>query len=466
MKFVFLLLLASFSSHAYRFVCNGVVASGEERGDECGICDIKSAARWENPEVPVVVSDTPLPKGISLSDWRMIIDKSFKAWEVPGSNFRFKKVEGENTRQFGANEDLHEIFWITNKQEWRKLVGSGEFGTLGATLPTYVCGDEQSGRVILDADLVLNGIGHVNWKVDCDDDDCMAVQTTLVHELGHFFGLDHEEVYSSTSIMSARAGFNFIYPLYDDMAGIRALYPDGTRGGFGFPCKKDKDCSSGNICLKDGQENYCANLCDDDKNCSHGTLCKENDGRGVCSFINAFSDMGKKYGEDCSHSSCSEPMVCAGTSEGNFFCYMPCETDEDCEGKKCVDTVDGPSLCVEVKQLGEKCDYKDLCEDGLFCVFEQEDEGVCRAPCAKGCPRGEGCEMLEEGDKVCIPMKESLMLDDSANSFNNMPSPTYELDRPAVLAQSGCNVSSSSNYALVWLLILALALRAKKGLRA
>ena len=55
---IYLLLMAvallSFSVKSYRFVCNGMLANGESRSDECGKCDDETAARWENSNVAVV----------------------------------------------------------------------------------------------------------------------------------------------------------------------------------------------------------------------------------------------------------------------------------------------------------------------------------------------------------------------------------------------------------------------------
>lgn len=457
--FVLLLLVAD-TLLAYRFVCNGVLASGEERGDECGVCDEKSAARWENPNIPVVVGESPLPKGLKRDDWLAIVDSSFKAWEIEGSSLRFISIDGENMREFGANESLHEIFWITDKNEWRKLVGSGEFGTLGATLPSYICGDDESGRIILDADLVLNGIGYINWKKDCNSEDCMSIQTTLVHELGHFFGLDHEFVFSAKSIMSARAGFDLLYPLYDDMEGIRALYPNGEKGGFGFSCKKDSDCSLGNSCITDGDNQYCSNKCDSDSNCDHGAVCEKNDDKKSCTFINALRAHGKKQGESCTRVPCAESMICAGIADPFYYCFDSCESDADCKDQKCVTLDDGASLCVTIRSLGEPCDHKELCQDDLFCVFDNPLTGICRAPCSLGCKLNESCQMLDEGEAICLPSHNNLKLDDAADNFNkDSSSGNLGRDQPTkkMVKQTGCQASGhETNHLFWWVFVFAM----------
>lgn len=461
MKIAVSLLVAgiSFAAQGYRFVCNGILANGEERNDDCGTCDERTAARWEDPQVRVVVADSPLPKGLSLTDWHQVVKDSFKAWEIDGSKLRFIKVEGKNEREFGANEEIHEIFWITSKEEWRKLVGSGEFGTLGATLPSYSCSDHQTGRIIVDADLVLNGIGYIDWQVDCQNDDCASVQVTLAHELGHFVGLDHPCAICSTSIMSARAGFNIFYPLLDDMEGLRALYPDGTTGGFGFRCSKDKDCSVGKLCIDDGHAHYCSNTCQSDEDCSHGSICQSRAQGQVCTFVDGEKSGGRKEGESCDNAPCIEPMVCAGALEDNFYCYMPCDDDGGCSGKKTCVNVGDISLCMAMKGRGERCDFKDLCRDGLYCVFEGLTSGACRAPCKMGCRRNERCEFLEGGERACMPIDKSLMLDDGGSStFDKTPAST-SLGRDRVKlneSKGGCDVGPQRVNAISWWLLLLL----------
>ncbi|HXW60549.1 MAG TPA: hypothetical protein VEK06_03325, partial [Myxococcota bacterium] len=157
-----LLIIHAAPLFSYRFVCNGILADGTTRGDSCGPCDEVNAARWSNPNVPVIVDYSVLPQGMKESEWRDVVKQSFAAWnQVSGTKFRFVPIEAKSRREFGANDSFHEIFWIKDSEEWRRLVGSGEFGTLGATLPRYSCGGSAgSKRRIEDSDLVLNGLSH------------------------------------------------------------------------------------------------------------------------------------------------------------------------------------------------------------------------------------------------------------------------------------------------------------------
>lgn len=469
MRVAVFIVMFCLSGHAYRFICNGILASGEERGDECGVCDERTAARWSNPNIPVVVADSPLPKGFNKNDWLSVVRDSFKAWEVSGSSLRFVQVNGQSKRDFGANESLHEIFWITNKDEWRRLVGSGEYGTLGATLPTYTCGDED-GRVIIDADLALNGVGYIKWKPKCESDDCFSVKTTVLHELGHFFGGDHPCVDCDESIMSARGrpGANLHYPMFDDMALVRVLYPDGSKGGFGYPCEKDKDCALGNLCITDDGNRYCSHRCETDENCQ-GAICQTIDTNNVCTFMNGKSDQKKRLLENCSDTPCMEPLICAGVSDENYYCFMSCKSDKDCgERQRCTETGDKEFLCMNVKTLNETCDHKELCTKGLVCIFDGYFSGICRAPCTVGCKADEICQTIDK-EQVCMPKTQSLMLDDSVDRFDPKRGQNAfgRSQKSSSNLRSGCSVLQD-NFLWFWLVVALLFLRKRlfKGLNS
>lgn len=420
--FLFMSLIAAKETMSYRFVCNGILADGSERADSCGPCTEESAARWANPNVPVVVDYSVLPPGISDQDWRHIVKSSLDAWnQVSNTSFRFIELDAPSYRDFGLNDLFHEIFWITDLEEWRRLVGTGEFGTLGATLPRYSCNMEDNKRVIGDSDLVLNGLSHNLWKRDCDSDDCMDPQTTLVHELGHFLGLDHPCLKCDTSIMSARAGYNLKYPLYDDMAGLRVLYPDNTYGGFGFPCLNDGDCSKDHFCINDKKNKYCSTKCLSENDCEFGAACTMKDEQSFCTFVDGGY---KRLQQNCSRVPCEEPLVCVGKEVERSYCFAPCHERFDCGlGQNCMRLSDDDiSICITIKHKGEICTDTELCDPGMFCVFDGLDQGICRQSCGQvnvdttGCSYDEHCELVE-GEEICVPDTELLVLDNSSDSF-------------------------------------------------
>ncbi len=476
MKLLSLVIALSFSftSAAHRYVCNGILANGKERNDKCGVCDDAHAARWANPNIPVVVGEKTLPKGLNLSQWNEVINKSLSAWnDISGSNLKFLRVGNNNPRQFGTNETLHEIFWITDREEWRRLVGVGEIGTLGATLPRYTCSAEISEREIFDADLALNGMEHINWQVECEDDDCISIQTTLVHELGHFFGLDHPCLMCSSSIMSARAGFDLMYPVQDDITGLRTLYPDGSKGGFGTPCGKNEDCGPEFFCQKGEHNSYCSMNCRSDDDCEIGALCRDEGGIKTCTFIGEMVLEDRKLGESCNRLPCEEPLVCAGALENEYYCFEKCRQSSDCKSPEaCVSLRADLSLCVDLREKGESCDGKRLCSEGLFCVIDEQG-GLCHEGCgkssleAKGCGVGELCKNFEKEDvELCVLANSSLALEDNSSGF--LEPPPKDLGRQGTMAEEmpfGCS-SGPNNLDLLLILLplwaLHLVIRSRK----
>lgn len=469
MKFMTIYLLAftsSFCAFTHRYVCNGILANGVERHDECGVCDDEHAARWDSPNIPIVVDYETLPFGVTKKEWQGVVDDSFAAWNtIKGTSLRFFALERENARNFGDDEALHEIFWIKNKEEWRKLVGVGEFGTLGATLPRYSCGGGQGAkRRIFDADLVMNGVEsddgtqYVNWRVVCpEDEDCISIQTTLVHELGHFLGLDHPCLMCSSSIMSARAGYDLMVPMQDDINGVRALYPQTKTNNFAASCSSDTSCAEGFQCIERQGSSYCSNQCTNDNQCENGGVCELHDGQGMCILAVDGSAPLRKLGQNCNVIDCEAPLECRGQKE-EFYCFKTCATQDDCQASEsCVLLEDGTTLCVALKNKSELCDGPVLCHKNLACVKESTHSGYCRSYCnfsdypTTGCAKDELCTIIEN-KKICMPEKEGLSLDNNSVNFNPNAEPRPGMGRVGKRAQDsmGCSTYHAPSQVLWW----------------
>ncbi len=66
--FLAMILLAE-ASYDYRFICNGLLANGLQRQDNCGVCDDQHAPRWEEPIITVLIGLELRPAGIQKEDW-------------------------------------------------------------------------------------------------------------------------------------------------------------------------------------------------------------------------------------------------------------------------------------------------------------------------------------------------------------------------------------------------------------
>lgn len=446
----FVAALIAGSAFSYRYVCNGLLANGDQRTDACGECNQQKAARWANPEVTVSISSTSLPAHVLEQDWRDIVEKSFSVWNsIPGSSFRFILSDNEAKRNFGDNTDAtHEIMWITSKEEWRSLIGVGEFGTLGATIPRYHC-DPDRGRTIFDADMALNGLSHINWQVHCDDDDfdCVQIQTTLVHELGHFLGLDHPCLGCQTSVMSARAVYNITKTMPDDEDGVRSLYLLAAPRDFGSACEDESDCDSKYACYEVSDNPFCTLECNVDSDCPKDTRCVGRRHEKYC----AFREKGEKGWEEesCADKGCEQPLICAGRSKETSHCYATCSFFGDClNDKSCVHFKDDLSICMNVRDRGQECGESDICDTDLTCIFDDADYGKCRELCDANnrCEEGVDCVRSKSGEYYCAEKDQGLNLDEASSPFrNNRKSQRSK----AKASKAGCQQSSADTLLLV-----------------
>lgn len=472
LSFIFFWVLPS---AAYRFKCNGLLANGLQQQDNCGTCDDEHAPRWPSEPITVLVGKG-LP-GIGEDLWWELVQQSFKAWtNVPGVKLDIRLIKADGPREFGANDSVHELFVISDTKEWREKTGAEPWSVFGATLPRYNCkaapGEGSNGaqtREIFDADLVVNGTNFINWKLNCQDSNCVDPRVLLVHEIGHFLGLDHPCLSCSSSVMSSRANFKLTYPIFDDMQGLRALYSDQSKGLFGFPCQNNSECTQG-VCILDKNNKYCTKNCERDSDCHEGALCQNNLDSRVCVFATGEEIVPQKEGQNCSFAPCMEPLVCAGGANDNFYCFKSCENTSSCGPKQaCIDIKDN-SICVFVKGLNEMCDAHELCAKNLYRVLEN-GQGYCREPCQaqnlKTCPKNYTCKKLATGKEVCVP--DQVKHFTAPSGFHAaIKSKNIEPKKRKFLGQSysGCNIGfeTSNNICLIAILALFLLFKHRNRL--
>jgi|GEM_PF-638608 len=419
-------------TNCYRFLCNGITAEGQIQGfcyQNTNQCTDATASRWDQPTISIRVDPDVVPQGLSTQQWASVVDDAFAAWtDVPGSNLNLQNIGDTLYRSFGANNTSHEVFWITNTNEYQSKVGGGVNNALGVTLSPRTCGNGvNSHGYIYDADLVMNGAGGFTWvdqNSNCPGIGCSSATSVLIHELGHFVGVDHPCVDCGWSIMAARSSLvDLETPAPVDRSAISALYP-GVTGGMGYGCDNNNDCDAAPLCATVGALSYCTQTCG---NCPDGFACQNIAGEGnICVFSEGSLAPPVGRGETCNPTPCEEGLECLqfqeNTTEGECvaFCTPNAASNPECvaayEDCFSITQDDSVGACIPVYgdvETGGTCTDDALCQRGNLCLLNAEGsaDGTCYAECNPQdathptCGANDECVSVSEMDAtlgVCV----------------------------------------------------------------
>jgi AcrR family transcriptional regulator len=175
---------------------------------------------WTRDLVQFVIQaggDPSIHDGSDLTAARL----AFQAWELPESRLRFRERTDAATRARTdwASDDVHMVVWDTQNT-------TGFFDDAsGLVAVTPLDFDPRTGE-LLDADIIVDARRGAATSTDPRDYDLQAI---LTHEVGHFLGLDHSAVASSTMDPRVDFGDTLARSLeHDDRAAVAALYPLGA----------------------------------------------------------------------------------------------------------------------------------------------------------------------------------------------------------------------------------------------
>ncbi len=155
----------------------------------------------------------------------------FHQWQsVPGTSLKFE--DGgliASGADINTSDQTNVIYWANEST----LVNGGRdniFGTLAVTFP------HLTNNILIEADMVLNGVQFA-WFTDFSATNSteQLIEASVLHEIGHFIGLDHSPVGGATMFARGTTGIGTQAGLSgDEMAAIRALYPAPKQtGAFG-----------------------------------------------------------------------------------------------------------------------------------------------------------------------------------------------------------------------------------------
>lgn len=380
-------------AHAYAFMCNSIDAHGNVHSDNCSSCTLANAPRWTSNRIDWRVKRTSIP-AISGADWLAAAHQSIDAWNnVTCSDFVMQDLGDVANPDLGSNAAQQTIWWITDRAKLQELVGADWQSVLGATLAPYYIQANCSSRVFHDADIMMNGAADHKWTVNmptCSGYYCIHVVSTLVHEIGHAFGLGHPCIEAAQcpaggSIMAAIAQprMDLTQPLQDDVNGLCALYP-GAQGGLGTVCTSNTNCNSGLTCQDDNGVKYCTQACG---TCPQGWTCRSGYCRRAVPVV----------GETCT-GTCVTGALCLQDSETTYHCYQQCNPSASTSGcpngQRCYDLSEDRSVgaCVVSRQPGETCGNRfGMCRDGATCYLTSNASAGASCTVDTGCAADQIC---------------------------------------------------------------------------
>ncbi|QDG53030.1 matrixin family metalloprotease [Persicimonas caeni] len=193
-------------------------------------------------------SNADTPAGLS-DDLLDAVKLSFEEWNQVGCsrmqmNFggRTDVTEARFNQGPGA-QNLNLVVW--REENWNQVASNSTFAL------TSVSYNPNTGE-IADADIEINAEIYTISVVDPVEANAVDLRNTLVHEIGHFIGLDHTPVEEATMYRSADIGETEKRTLHqDDIDGICHIYPASEIGA--------------SACDEPPEDVRCVN-CDDDDN--------------------------------------------------------------------------------------------------------------------------------------------------------------------------------------------------------
>ena len=179
-----------------------------------------TTARWVN--VATFTLNRSSVTDVTASQAAAAIQTAMNAWNGAGVGTLLAISGGDTNVTQLANDGVNAIMFrqATN-------------GSAIASNYTWWDGSNH----IVDSDIVFWNQGRVFFTGTSGCSGGYYVEDVITHELGHSLGLDHSMFIDSTgaaATMYPSAGYcdqNFRTLSSDDIAGVRALYPNGVSGG-------------------------------------------------------------------------------------------------------------------------------------------------------------------------------------------------------------------------------------------
>jgi hypothetical protein len=347
------------------------------------------------------------------------------------------------TAAINANDTTNNVIWLQGNA-WRY-----SSATLGLTTTTYYVSSGQ----IIDGDMELNN--NALWA-----DDGTAghydFESVVLHEAGHFLGLDHTP--SPIAVMYASVPTGAIKRTLDaqDDNDVCSVYT--APGGQGDPCITATDCTMGRVC--EAAAGQTQRICTQDctgigQSCPTGYSCQASTAGYACLPQIGASDHCRfcSSGQDCStgiclrdtdtgvtwcsstctnNAQCPPNNSCVMTSSGGYCvpdstCTNQCTSASQCPlGYACTG-----GMCTPTGNPGDRCEISTFCKATVggqcsVCVLEPGSTTIafCRACCSGNAAGGfcQGCALTTcTSPQTCVPLTNGM--DSVCLATGSLPGP-------------------------------------------
>ncbi|MBM4396428.1 MAG: matrixin family metalloprotease [Deltaproteobacteria bacterium] len=405
-----------------------------------------NVVRWDHADLTYYLDPNGAPGAGTAAIQEM--HDSFTDWAaVSCTALSFKYLGATSNKSVvpisGQTNGKNELVFINNSA-W-------DFGqqVLGVTSPVY----NYSGE-IHEADIAFNGYFY-EWNTEGKIGmwgNTMDVKSVAIHEIGHFFGVQHvlygyNEWDPPTMAPAVDPNGNSATLHADDQKAVCFLYP---ANGY-FTCGGDADCPKIVDDDYSGNEKYTGQL-----------KCQG----GYCSGVAGISPGSVAFGGVCQKASdCQSPDTCQTLDAGSTICTHSCDTANDtCPANYYCNVLvrSGKAACVPGNKKGgegEPCKYSSDCATS-YCTLNPDKKAMyCRVPCKKdgpACADGKVCYVAGFGtvggclDPSLIPVEKKPLGSECGFDAECKSDLCFSLPGEVARCRQACDPSAPACYGGYW----------------